>query len=77
MSFYMPWIDDYDDFSEKHSTQNTERAIKDLAYIWINFNDYEKQAFKNLIKKEGKKLEIKDKKSKIKELQVQIEKLGE
>lgn len=74
---YMRWMSDYDAFVEKHSEKNTEKAIRDLAYMWIEFNDYEKQAVKNLIKKEGKKLELEDKKLKAEIIKKEIERLEE
>lgn len=64
MGLYMSTLKfkEYDDWEIKS-------AEKELAEIWLGLNKYEKQALRNFIIKEGRKLLIEDKQKEIEELQ--------
>ena len=73
MGFYAHYMND----RYEHDESQVEKAIRELAYIWIDFNDYEKEAFKELITNEGMKIKLRNKKAELSILQNEVKKLEE
>lgn len=68
---------EFEEDERKEQEYKRKNSDNELSDFWYNLTNYEKQALKNILEKEGKKIALKNMQKEIKELQNKLLKNGD